>query len=118
MTEQPVETEQQFLGNEARQHYAPNAHRRASPWLTTPTEFPEFRPAPVIALSRPFEVADATILLRKSITATAKLQLARKASEKAETALQDALAIENLAEIDAGNAQRELLVFITETADQ
>jgi hypothetical protein len=75
-------------------------------------------PAPVIALSRPFEIAEATVLLRKSVTATAKLQQAREASKAAEDVMTEALAAENLAEIDAGNAEMALLKFVREAAGQ
>lgn len=127
MTEQPVETmtEQAFLGNtevgEVKHfplpeiHDAPAAQRIVPPKLTPPTPL---YPAPVVAMSRPYEVAQANVLLRKTITAAAKLQQARKVSEKAETALQEALAAENLAEIDSTNADRALLDFTREAADQ
>lgn len=127
MTEQPVETasmtEQAFLGNaeppartvDPDELRVRNAQRLAPTYLTPPTPL---HPAPVVAMSRPYEVAQANVLLRKTITAAAKLQQARKASEAAETALQEALAVENLAEIDAANADRALLDFTREAADQ
>lgn len=145
MTEQPAEpiTEQEWLQNEAavvpaamseqewlqnnpavlyaplpevpKQHYAPNAHRIAPPKLAPPTNL---RPAPVVSMSRPYEVAQANILLRKAITAAAKLQHARAAAKKAEDAMSEALAVENLAEIDSVEADRTLLDFVREAADQ
>lgn len=124
MTEQPAEpiTEQEWLQNEtAARPIDPDELRirqaqRVSPVpLTPPTQL---RPAPVVAMARPYEVAQANILLRKAITAAAKLQQARKASEEAEEAMKAALAAENLAEIDATNADRELLDFTREAADQ
>ena len=135
MTEQPVETmtEQAFLGNpevgEASvdilpvipQRWHPDevraraAQRVAPAPLTPPTAL---RPASVIAMSRPYDLAHANILLRKSITAAGKLQQARQASEKAEEAMKAALAAENLAEIDSTEADRVLLEFTREAADQ
>lgn len=125
MTEQPAEpiTEQEWLQNTpaAARPVDPDelrvrkAQRSAPRLLTPPTPL---HPAPVVAMSRPYEVAQANVLLRKTITAAAKLQQARKASEAAEAALQDALAKENLAEIDSTNADRELLNFTREAADQ
>ncbi|WP_160665372.1 hypothetical protein [Pseudarthrobacter sp. ATCC 49987] len=127
MTEQPAETmtEQAFLGNaevgEVKHvrvpeiHDAPAAQRIAPTRLTPPTPL---YPAPVVAMSRPYEVAQANILLRKTITAAAKLQQARKVSEQAEETLKAALAAENLAEIDSVEADRALLTFAREAADQ
>lgn len=142
MTEQPAETmtEQQFLGNpvagEVRadilaalpqrwpaglrpvdpdELHVRAAQRIAPAPLTPPVGH---WPVPVVAMSRPYEVAHANVLLRKTITAAAKLQQARQASEKAEEALQAALAAESLAEIDSTNADRELLDFTREAADQ
>lgn len=125
MTEQPAEpvTEQEWLQNDVTtaRPIDPDelrvraAHRVTAAKHTPPTQL---HPAPVIALSRPFPVAESTVLLRKSVTATAKLQLARKAAAVAEDVLQEALAAENLAEIDAGNAEAALLKFIREAADQ
>jgi hypothetical protein len=127
MTEQPAEpvTEQEWLQNDATtaRPIDPDelrvraAHRVTTAKLTPPTQL---HPAPVIALARPFEVAEATVLLRKSVTATAKLQLARKAAAVAvaEDVLKEALAAEGLAEIHAGNAETALLEFIREAADQ
>lgn len=128
MTEQPIEptTEQEWLGHRRTAEdeapksvpsvqLAPIAHRVAPPKLTAPTPL---YPAPVVAMSRPYEVAQANVLLRKTITAAAKLQQARKVSEEAEAALQAALAAENLAEIDSVEADRALLSFAREAADQ
>lgn len=130
MTEQPAEpvTEQEWLQNDATtarpidpDELRVRAAHRVTPAKFTPAKFTpptQLHPAPVIALSRPFEVAEATVLLRKSVTATAKLQLARKAAAVAEDVLKDALAAEGLAEIHAGNAEAALLEFIREAADQ
>jgi soluble lytic murein transglycosylase-like protein len=125
MTEQPAEpiTEQEWLQNQTAtarpvdpdELRVRNAQRMAPARLTPPVEL---RPAPVVAMSRPYELAQANILLRKTITAAAKLQQARRASEKAEEALQAALAAENLAEIDSVEAGRALLEFAREAADQ
>lgn len=125
MTEQPVETmtEQAFLGNPetpARpidpDEVRVRAAQRVAPTpLTPPTQL---RPAPVVAMPRPYDLAQANILLRKSITAAAKLQQARQASERAEEAMKAALAAENLAEIDSTEADRVLLEFTREVADQ
>ena len=91
------------------------AQRVAPAPLTSPVEQ---WPAPVVAMSRPYEVAHANVLLRKTITAAAKLQQARQASEEAEEALKAALATEHLAEIESTNADQELLTFTREAADQ
>ena len=125
MTEQPVEhmSEQRWLGN-AEPPARPidpdevrvRAAQRVAPTpLTPPTQL---RPAPVVAMSRPYDLAQANILLRKSITAASKLQQARQASERAEEAMKAALAAENLAEIDSTEADRVLLAFTREVADQ
>ncbi|MET4095139.1 hypothetical protein [Arthrobacter sp. UYCu712] len=121
MTEQPVDpmTEQEFLGNPAPSamlhHTPPNAQRIAPPRLTPPAPI---YPAPAVAMSRPYEVAQANVLLRKSITAAAKLSKARATAKQAEDALSAALAVESLAEIDSTEADRELLEFVREVADQ
>lgn len=125
MTEQPVETmsEERWLGNadptvrpiDPDEIRVRNAKRVAPAPLTAPSYL---CPTPVVAMSRPYKVAQANILLRKSITAAAKLQQARKASEQAEEAMKAALAAEHLAEIDATNAEQALLAFTREAADQ
>lgn len=125
MTEQPAEpiTEQEWLQNrdadvrpiDPDELQVRKAQRVAPAPLTPPTPL---RPASVTSMSHPYEVAQANVLLRKAITAAAKLQQARKASEVAEAALKDALARENLAEIDATDADRDLLTFTREVADQ
>ena len=94
MTEQPVETEQQFLGNEApadlvavhvpklddllkqRQHYSPNAHLRRPAWS-------------------PVDNVELGALARKSCQAAKLLAIAKAESVKAEEALQIALGVEN-----------------------
>lgn len=115
MTEQPVEpvTEQEWLRNEAAA--SPRVQRIAPPKLSPPTPL---RPEPVISATRPYEIAQANVLLRKSITAAAKLINARAEAKKAEDAMSAALAAENLAEIDAVEADRALLDFVREAADQ
>lgn len=141
MTEQPIETmtEQAFLGNpepgEAHADIMPvfpqhwpteravdphevrvRATQRVAPTpLTPPTAL---RPAPVIALTRPYDLAQANILLRRSISAAAILQLAKDASEKAEEILKQKLTAEELAQVEAAEAERELLEFLRSAAEQ
>lgn len=124
MTERPAEpiTEQEWLQNRATirpvdpdELRVRNAQRVSPPKLTPPIVL---HPEPVISATRPYEVAQANVLLRRSISAAAKLQLARSAAKKAEDALSEALAVENLAEIDAAEADRLLLEFVREAADQ
>ncbi|MFM9430034.1 hypothetical protein [Arthrobacter sp. MP_2.3] len=126
MTDQPTQahTEQEWLGHRRPAEtdaprtltsvsQSPLTLRLTPAPLTPPTNL---RPVPVIALSHPFEVAEATILMRKAITATAKLQQARDAAEHAESALSRAVATEKLAEIDVANAEAALLGFAREAA--
>jgi hypothetical protein len=125
MTEQPVETktEQEWLGHRRPDEedvprtltsiHTAGPQRVAPHKLTPPTNL---LPAPVISLSRPFEVAEVAILMRKAITATAKLQQAWTAAERAEETLAKAVAAEKLAEIDVVNAEAALLEFAREAA--
>ena len=141
MTEQPTETmtEQAFLGNPEPeevhvdimpvfpQHWPTEravdpdefrvraAQRVAPAPLTPPTQL---RPAPIVSLSRPYDLAQANILLRKSITAAAKLQLAREAAEEAEETLKQKLAAEELVQVESTEAERELLEFLRSAAEQ
>jgi len=110
MTEQPVETEQQFLGNEApadlvavhvpklddllkqRQHYSPNAHLRRPAWS-------------------PVDNVELTALARKSAAANRKLAIAKAESVKAEEAMQLALDVENQAAEEVYAANEALVAF-------
>lgn len=113
MTEQPVETEQQFLGNEVstpvalvdyaqtggiaratspRQHYSPNAHLRRPAWT-------------------PVDNVELTALARKSATANRKLAIAKAESARAEEALQLALDVENQAAEEVYAANEALVAF-------
>lgn len=78
----------------------------------------ELRPAPVVTEARPYDLAQANILLRRSITAAAKLQLAKEAAEEAEQALKQKLAVEELAQVESTEAERELLEFLRSAAEQ
>jgi len=141
MTEHPVETmtEQAFLGNPEvgmesvdimpvfPKHWPTEramdpgevrvraAQRVAPTPLTPPTQL---RPAPIVALSRPYDLAQANILLRKSITAAATLQLASQASEAAEEIMKQKLSAEELAQVESTEAERELLEFLRSAAEQ
>lgn len=116
MTEKLTETvtEQRWLGNKP-EAYLHDGHRIAPPKLTPLTQL---RAAPVPAMARPYDVVQANILLRRSVTAAAGLKLARQAAKQAEDAMSEALAAENLAEIDSVEADRALLDFAREAADQ
>ena len=121
MTEQPVETEQQFLGNETHQrnlqdaivksfageplsdhqkqafdrvmqHHIPNAHLRRPAWT-------------------PVDNVELTALARKSATAHRKLAIAKAESVKAEEALQLALDVENQAAEEVYAANEALVAF-------
>ena len=97
MTIQPVETEQQFLGNapaavEARQHYAPGAHLRKPSWT-------------------PVADAELAALARRSMKANQILEIARNEAIKAETTFQEALAVEAKASEEAIAAGEALLDF-------
>lgn len=116
MTEQPVETEQQFLGNEEPQsvtitmtveqpmtlavpdagiplqHYSPGAHLRRPSWS-------------------PVDNVELTALARKSATANRKLAIAKAESVKAEEALQLALDVENQAAEEVYAANEALVAF-------
>ncbi|ALV43133.1 hypothetical protein AU252_19845 [Pseudarthrobacter sulfonivorans] len=119
MTEQPVETEEQFLGNEpkqalaaavtalpglpltegqqavldkAMQHYVPNAHLRRPSWS-------------------PVDDVELAALVRKSVNANRLLAIAKAGSVKAETALQLALNVEDEASTAAHEAEKALLTF-------
>lgn len=111
MTEQPVETEQQFLGNAIRgnadvgsvelvplpeiplQHYVPGAHLRRLP------------------LWSPGDDAEAAALIRTSINANKLLAIAKAQSTKAEDALQLVLDVEEEAALKAREAQGALTAF-------
>jgi hypothetical protein len=121
MTEQPVETEQEFLGNASHvapriiqpafigamdagaieftplpeiplQHYAPGAHRLAPAWA-------------------PGDDVELSALVRKSINANKLLAIAKAESVKAETALQLALGVEDEATTAAHEAELDLRDF-------
>lgn len=108
MTEQPVETEQEFLGNapkatvtelpvtpalaEAREHYAPGAHLRRPSWA-------------------PVDDVELASLVRKSINANKLLAIAKDRSRGAEDALSLALGVENEAYEAAQEAGQALLAF-------
>ena len=117
MTEQPVETEQQFLGNVATapiqayigteelgevelvalpeiplQHYAPGAHRLPPAWA-------------------PGDDVEVSALVRKSINANKLLAIAKAKSVKAEEELQLALAVEDAAAEAVQEADRYLIAF-------
>jgi hypothetical protein len=110
MTEQPVETEQQFLGNEApadlvavhvpklddllkqRQHYSPNAHLRRPSWT-------------------PVDDVELAALARKCHQAAKLLSIAKGQSVKAEEALQTALDVENEASDKLHEAESALRNF-------
>lgn len=167
MTEQPVETEQAWLGNAsriaprvvqpagtapvppaptaaARQHYAPNAHRiHAHPIAElAPEERSGLATKFLGAIDTAFDKADESLagrrttdagyhrptadaIFRTSVTAAAKLLKARAVAKQAEDALaaaedalSQALAVENLAEIDSCEADRTLFEFVREVAAQ
>jgi hypothetical protein len=110
MTEQPVETEQQFLGNEApadlvavhvpkledllkqRQHYSPNAHLRRPAWT-------------------PVDDVELAALARKCSQAAKLLSIAKGQSVKAEEALQLALGVEDEAASKLREAEEALVAF-------
>ena len=112
MTEQPVETEQQFLGNETpavviqlgtapvsasipkaiRQAYAPNAHLRRPAWS-------------------PVDDVELAALVRKSIAANKLAAIAKTEAVKAEDALKHALEVEETAVLKAHEAEQALLAF-------
>ena len=113
MTEQPVETEQQFLGNETpavvinlgtapvsppipnaiRQHYVPNAHLRRPAWSSV-------------------DDVELAALARKASHAAKVLAIAKAESVRAEGALQLALDVENEAAGKLHNAESALREFI------
>lgn len=116
MTEQPVETEQQFLGNdlpentavlnlldhaqakgaalaEARQHYVPNAHLLRRPSWS------------------PVDDVELASLARKLAHANRLLAIARAESVRAEAALQLALGVEDEAAIKVREAEQSLIAF-------
>ena len=115
MTEQPVETEQQFLGNETvapvvladyaqtqgiasataprRQHYAPYAHLRRPAWS-------------------PVDNVELGALARKSCQAAKLLATAKAESAKAEEALQLALGVEHEAETKLFEAEAAVRDFL------
>lgn len=117
MTEQPVETEQQFLGNETpavvinmsapagaselaaaygvlpRQHYSPNAHLRRPAWT-------------------PMDNVELAALARKASHASKVLAIAKVESVKAEEALKLALDVENEAADKLHDAESALRDFI------
>lgn len=112
MTEQPVETEQQFLGNEAPavvinlgtapvppevpasvrqlQHYSPNAHLRRPSWA-------------------PVDDVELGSLARKLSHKNKLLAIARKESVRAEEALKVALGVEHQAEEAVREAEEALI---------
>lgn len=126
MTEQPVETEQQFLGNEptrqtvinidftgdpvkvadavthakanARlQSYAPGAHLRRPSWS-------------------PGDDAELSALVRACRNAAKLVAITKEEAVKAETALQTALAVEDEAAAKLDEAERALLTYTRKDA--
>jgi hypothetical protein len=114
MTEQPVETEQQFLGNEAPavviqminaggteelpaapqlQHYSPNAHLRRPAWT-------------------PVDDVELAALARKCSQAAKLLAIAKAEAVRAEEALKHALDVENEAADKLHEADAALREFI------
>lgn len=110
MTEQPVETEQQFLGNTAppatmtelpvtpalaaaRQQYVPGAHLLRGP------------------LWSPVDDVEVTVLIRKSINANKLLAIAKSKASAAEDALSLALGVETEALEAVEAADQALLAF-------
>jgi len=122
MTEQPVETEQQFLGNETRlsdpivqtiteppfltavgekaaamiqprQHYVPNAHLRRPAWSSV-------------------DDVQLAALARKSAHANKLAGIAKAQANKAEDALKLALEVEADAVLEAHNAEQALLTLV------
>lgn len=113
MTEQPVETEQQFLGNETpavvinlataplspsipkaiRQHYVPNAHLRRPAWSSV-------------------DDVELAALARKSAHANKLAGIAKAQAVKAEDALKLALEVEANAVLEAHNAEQALLTLV------
>jgi hypothetical protein len=116
MTEQPVETEQEFLGNEEPQavtitmtveqpmtltvpdkdvplqHYSPGAHLRRPSWS-------------------PVDDVELASLARKSAHANRLLAIAKAESLRAEAALQAALDVEYEAEAKVREADEALIAF-------
>lgn len=114
MTEQPVETEQQFLGNETpavvislgtvpvsssipkaiRQHYVPNAHLLRRPSWS------------------PVDDVELAALARKSANANKLAAIAKAQAIKAEDDLKLALDVEEKAVLEAHNAEQALLTLV------
>jgi len=117
MTEQPVETEQQFLGNAPRiaprivqpentevrelpespalvalQHYAPGAHLRRPSWS-------------------PGDDVEVAALIRKCANAAKLAAIAKAEAVKAEEALHQALAVEEEAFTKLRAAEEALLAY-------
>ncbi len=117
MTEQPIETEQQFLGNaptttgaptvlellddaqakgealaKARQHYVPGAHLRRPSWS-------------------PVDDVELAALVRKCVNASKLLAIAKAESAKAEDALSHALEVEDTAATAVLAAEQALIAF-------
>ncbi|QDG88845.1 hypothetical protein [Pseudarthrobacter sp. NIBRBAC000502770] len=117
MTEQPVETEQQFLGNETpavviqlgtapvsasipkaiRQHYVPNAHLRRPSWSSV-------------------DDVELAALARRSAHANKLAAIAKEQAVKAEEALKLALEVEEKAVLEAHNAEQDLLALVRKDA--
>ena len=120
MTIQPVETEQQYLGNEPTrgklvrdllddaqatgeaaaktlQHYAPGAHLRRPSWA-------------------PADDTELAALARKSINANKLLGIARAEAIRAETEFQTALAVEAEASGKALESAEALLAYTRKAA--
>lgn len=118
MTEQPVETEQQFLGNVATapiQAYIGTADVGAIEFAPLP-EIPLQRYAPSAHLLRkpswsPVDDVEVAALIRKSINANKLLAIAKKESAKAEDALSLALGVENEAAEAVSAADQALIDF-------
>ena len=110
MTEQPVETEQQFLGNETpavvihldgvvnpRQHYAPGAHLRRPAWSSV-------------------DDVELAALARKSAHANKLAGIAKAKAIKAEDELKLALEVEEKAVLAAHEAEQALLALVRKDA--
>ncbi|MBT2566625.1 hypothetical protein J7I84_08975 [Arthrobacter sp. ISL-85] len=117
MTEQPVETEQQFLGNESpavviqlgtvpvssaipkaiRQHYVPNAHLRRTSWTSV-------------------DDVELAALARKSAHANKIAAIAKAEAVRAEDALKLALEVEEKAVLEAHTAEQAMLALVRKDA--
>lgn len=115
MTEQPVETEQEFLGNQTRTVNIANFARATRHVLDTAAAVPLQHYAPAAHLRRPSwapgDDVELASLVRKCSNAARLLAIAKAEAVQKEADLQHALSVEDEAMEKLNEAEKALVAF-------